>query len=113
MRAVFFGTPAIAVPALRALSEIGVIPAVVCQPDRPAGRGLTLRAPAVKLAALEMGLTVHQPTRVRSGELAEWLKRQRADVALVMAYGRILPRDILDAPAHGCVNLHASLLPKY
>jgi methionyl-tRNA formyltransferase len=113
MRAVFFGTPAIAVPALRALTQVAEVAAVVCQPDRPAGRGLKLSAPPVKEAAGELGIDVHQPTKVRTGELAEWLREKRADVALVMAYGRILPGDVLAAPRRGAMNLHASLLPKY
>lgn len=112
-RAVFFGTPEIAVPALRALCEVAEVPGVVCQPDRPSGRGMRLRAPAVKVAARELGLPVHQPERVRSGELQRWLQEQGADVALVMAYGRILPPDVLATPRRGCLNLHASLLPKY
>lgn len=113
MRAVFFGTPRIAVPALRALTQVAQVSAVVCQPDRPSGRGLKLSAPPVKEAALELGLSVHQPTKVRTGELAAWLRDQRADVALVMAYGRILPGDVLGAPRRGAMNLHASLLPRY
>jgi methionyl-tRNA formyltransferase len=113
MRAVFFGTPQVAVPALRALTQIAEVAAVVCQPDRPSGRGLKLAAPAVKEAALELGLSVHQPTKVRTGELAAWLHEKNADVALVMAYGRILPADVLSAPRRGAMNLHASLLPRY
>src|SRR5690606_12694290 len=113
MRVVFFGTPPIAVPSLQALHEIAQVTAVVCQPDRPAGRGLKLHAPAVKLAALELGLPVHQPRAVKSGALANWLETQNADLALVMAYGRILPRAVLEAPRLGALNLHASLLPKY
>jgi methionyl-tRNA formyltransferase len=113
MRAVFFGTPSIAVPALRALTQVAEVTAVVCQPDRPSGRGLKLSAPPVKDAALELGLSVHQPTKVRTGELAAWLREQAADVALVMAYGRILPGDVLSAPRRGAMNLHASLLPRY
>jgi len=74
---------------------------------------LKVSAPPVKEAALELGLSVHQPTKVRSGELAQWLREQRADVALVMAYGRILPADVLGAPRRGAMNLHASLLPTY
>lgn len=112
MRAVFFGTPAIAVPALRALTQVAEVAAVVCQPDRPAGRGLKLSAPPVKEAAGELGIDVHQPTKVRTGELAQWLREKHADVALVMAYGRILPADVLGAPRRGAMNLHASLLPK-
>lgn len=113
MRAVFFGTPQIAVPALHALLQVADVPAVVCQPDRPSGRGLQLSAPAVKQAALRLGLDVHQPTKVRTGELATWLRGMHVDVALVMAYGRILPGDVLSAPRRGALNLHASLLPKY
>lgn len=113
MRAVFFGTPQIAVPALRALTQVAEVAAVVCQPDRPSGRGLKVAAPPVKEAALELGLSVHQPTKVRTGELATWLREKNADVALVMAYGRILPADVLSAPRRGAMNLHASLLPKY
>jgi methionyl-tRNA formyltransferase len=113
MRAVFFGTPQIAVPALRALTQVAEVAAVVCQPDRPSGRGLKLAAPPIKEAALELGLSVHQPTKVRTGELASWLREKNADVALVMAYGRILPRDVLDAARRGAMNLHASLLPAY
>ncbi len=113
MRAVFFGTPDIAVSALDALAEIATVVAVVCQPDRPAGRGLELKAPAVKARALALGLDVTQPTKVRTAEFAAWLASLEADVALVMAYGRILPKGVLDAPKKGCMNLHASLLPKY
>jgi methionyl-tRNA formyltransferase len=113
MRAVFFGTPPIAVPALRALTQVAEVVAVVCQPDRPSGRGLKVTAPAIKEAAVELGLSVHQPTKVRTGELASWLREKNADVALVMAYGRILPADVLGAPRRGAMNLHASLLPRY
>jgi len=112
IRSVFFGTPAIAVPALRALHETTALVAVVCQPDRPAGRGLELSQPAVKVSALALGVPVHQPVKVRTGELERWLREQGADVALVMAYGRILPAGVLSAPRRGCLNLHASLLPK-
>ncbi len=112
-RAVFFGSPAFAVPSLDALAEVAEVVAVVCQPDRPAGRGLALTPPAVKVRATARGLPVVQPTTLRTGEVAAWLREQRADVALVVAYGRILPRDVLDAPRLGCVNVHASLLPKY
>jgi methionyl-tRNA formyltransferase len=113
MRAVFFGTPELAVPALRALTRVAEVVGVVCQPDRPAGRGLELRQPAVKQAALELGFEVYQPEKVRTGELHDWLDARKADVALVLAYGRILPLPVLRAPRCGCVNLHASLLPRY
>jgi len=111
-RAVFFGTPQFAVPCLEALVEIADVAAVVCQPDRPQGRGLELTAPPVKKRALELGLTVVQPTKLKTGEFAAWLREQKVDVALVVAYGRILPQEVLDAPRLGCVNVHASLLPK-
>jgi methionyl-tRNA formyltransferase len=113
VRAVFFGTPAIAVPALRALGEVAEIVGVVCQPDRPKGRGLQLQSPAVKVAALELGFSVHQPVKVKTGNLDEWLRERSPDVALVLAYGRILPKAVLSAPRRGCMNLHASLLPRW
>lgn len=113
MRALFFGTPAIAVPSLDALHGIAEIAGVVCQPDRPAGRGLELKPPPVKVRALELGLSVVQPAKIRTPEFATWVRDAGADVALVIAYGRILPPAVLTAPRHGCVNLHASILPKY
>lgn len=113
MRALFFGTPAIAVPALRASSEEFEVCAVVCQPDRAAGRGLALQAPAVKVEAERLGLEVLQPLKLRDGVLAAFMRSKQVDLALVMAYGRILPRDVLEAPRLGCLNLHASLLPEY
>lgn len=100
-------------PALRALTEISTVVGVVCQPDRPAGRGLALAEPPVKFAARELGLLVHQPVKVKTGTLHEWLAELRPDIAVVLAYGRILPASVLAAPRFGCVNLHASLLPKY
>jgi methionyl-tRNA formyltransferase len=112
-RALFFGSPAFAVPSLDALHEIAEVVGVVCQPDKPAGRGLELTAPAVKVRAVELGLEVAQPAKLRTGEVGAWVRDRRADVALVVAYGRILPRDVLDGPRLGCVNVHASLLPKY
>jgi len=113
LRVIFFGTPAIAVPSLGALAEIADIVGVVTQPDRPAGRGMKTQAPAVKLAALERGLDVFQPEKVRNGELFRWVSQRSPDVSLVIAYGRILPTDVLDAPRRGSMNLHASLLPRY
>ncbi|MGF1468025.1 MAG: methionyl-tRNA formyltransferase [Sandaracinaceae bacterium] len=113
MRAVFFGTPQLAVPSLEAVAEVADVARVICQPDRPAGRGLKVRPPPVKVRALELGLEVEQPKSVRGPDLAERLRALGADVAVVVAYGRILPRAILDAPAWGCVNVHASLLPRW
>lgn len=87
--------------------------AVVCQPDRKVGRGLELTAPPVKQRARELGIEVEQPTKLRTGEFSAWLRAKQVDLALVIAYGRILPTDVLDAPRLGCINVHASLLPKY
>jgi methionyl-tRNA formyltransferase len=112
MRAIFFGTPDIAVPALRALARSAELAAVVCQPDRPSGRGLHLHAPAVKVAAQELGIPVVQPVKIRTPDFEAWVREQAADVAVVLAYGRILPSPILAAPRQGCMNLHASILPK-
>lgn len=112
-RAVFMGTPQFAVPCLDALTEIAEVVAVVCQPDKPVGRGLELTAPPVKKRAIELAIPVVQPTKLKTGEFAAWLRDQDVDVALVVAYGRILPKDVLSAPRLGCVNVHASLLPKY
>lgn len=100
-------------PALKALCEVASVAAVVCQPDRPAGRGLEVRPPPVKRAAMELGLPVHQPTKVKTPDFAAWLRSLDLDVALVLAYGRILPQAVLDAPRCGCMNLHASILPAY
>jgi methionyl-tRNA formyltransferase len=113
LRSAFFGTPEFAVPALSALHERTQVVGVVCQPDRRSGRGMRLAAPPVKEAALARGLDVYQPTRVRDGALASWLENLRVDFALVAAYGRILPPAVLAAPAHGCLNLHASILPSH
>jgi methionyl-tRNA formyltransferase len=112
-RSVFFGTSAFAVPALSALHELTRLVGVVCQPDRRSGRGMQLRQPPVKEAALARGLPVYQPIRVRDGELESWLLELEADVALVASYGRILPPGVLTAPKFGCLNLHASILPAY
>jgi methionyl-tRNA formyltransferase len=113
VRTIFFGSPDFAVPCLEALDHISEITVVISQPDRPAGRGLAMRPPAVKKRALELGLEVWQPKKVRTAEFAEKLRALDADVAVVVAYGRILPRAVLDAPRTGCVNVHASLLPRW
>ncbi|MDH5673954.1 MAG: methionyl-tRNA formyltransferase [Myxococcales bacterium] len=111
-RAIFFGTPQFAVPSLEALLEVADVPLVVTQPDRPAGRRMKLTPPPVKELALQRGIEVIQPRRVRRPALAEQLAALGADVAVVVAYGRILPPALLAAPRLGCVNVHASLLPK-
>lgn len=113
MRSIFFGSPEFAVPCLDALTSISDVAAVVSQPDKPAGRGMSMRAPAVKVRALELGLEVWQPTKVRTAEFAARLRALDADVGVVVAYGRILPQAVLDAPRLGCVNVHASLLPRW
>jgi methionyl-tRNA formyltransferase len=112
-RALFFGTPEFAVASLEALTEVAEVVGCVCQPDRPQGRGMVLAPPAVKVRATELGIPVVQPTKLRTGEFGAWVREQGVDVALVVAYGRILPRDVLEGPRLGCVNVHASLLPRY
>jgi methionyl-tRNA formyltransferase len=114
MRIVFMGTAAFAVPALKGLKAAGHdIALVVCQPDRPKGRGHALQAPALKLAALELGLEVFQPEKVRQAEAVERIRACQCDALCVVAYGQILPQALLDVPRLMPLNLHASLLPKY
>jgi methionyl-tRNA formyltransferase len=115
MRLVFCGTPAFAVPTLRALQSAGhSIELVLCQPDRPSGRGLALTVPPVKQAALEAGLEVLQPEKIRNNaELQGRLEAIRPDAIIVVAYGRLIPRWMLELPPYGNLNLHGSLLPKY
>jgi methionyl-tRNA formyltransferase len=113
MRAIFMGTPEFSVPVLDALKDVADVLGVVCQPDRPSGRGMQITAPPVKVRALELGLEVIQPRKMKDGTLAAWIRERTPDVALVVAFGRILPRDVLDAPRIGCLNVHASILPKY
>lgn len=115
MRVFFMGTPEFAVAPLRALIEAGwEIVGVACQPDRPAGRGQKLQAPPVKALALEHGLPVHQPESLRKDEaFYEEFKALAPDVCVVVAYGQILPKRYLEVPKLGCLNLHASILPKY
>lgn len=112
-RIVFMGTPDFAVASLLACLELGEVVAVVTQPDKPKGRGQAMQPPPVKVTALEKGLTVLQPPKIRGTTFASDLKALNADIAVVTAYGKILPQDVLDAPAKGCVNVHASLLPRF
>lgn len=112
-RIVFMGTPAFAVKSLEACLELGEVVAVVTQPDKPRGRGQALSFSPVKEVALARGLTVLQPLKLRGTSFAHELAALRPDVAVVTAYGKILPKDVLDTPAHGCVNVHASLLPRF
>ncbi len=115
MKLVFCGTPQFAVPTLEALPRAGhQIQLVVCQPDRPVGREQTLHAPPVKQAALAAGLPVTQPEKIRNNaEFRAQLEALAPDAILVVAYGRIIPPWMLELPRFGCINLHASLLPKY
>jgi methionyl-tRNA formyltransferase len=113
MRVVFFGSPAFALPSLEAVAREHQVLAVVSQPDRPAGRGKQLQPPPVKVLAMRLGLPVEQPTKLRDGVLAKILTALQPDVFVVVAYGRILPPDLLAVPKLGAWNLHASLLPKY
>lgn len=114
LRLAFMGTPDFAVPALRALVEAGhEVIAVYCQPPRPAGRGQKERPSAVQAAAEELGLTVHTPASLRKPEAQEAFAALALDIAVVAAYGLILPKPVLDAPKHGCLNIHASLLPRW
>ncbi|WLT31973.1 methionyl-tRNA formyltransferase [Geothrix sp. PMB-07] len=112
VRIAFLGTPRAAVPVLRALAEEGV-EAVFCNPDRPAGRGRHLEAPPVKVAAQELGLPLHQPLSWKAPETRELWESLRIDLAVVVAYGHILPRWMLDSCALGTWNLHFSLLPRW
>lgn len=114
MRLIFMGTPEAAVPTLRRCLEDGhEVVAVWTQPDRPAGRGNKLKAPPVKQYAMLCGLTVHQPAKIRTKEAFSLFTSYKADAAVVVAYGRILPSRFLRAPRMGCINVHFSLLPKY
>ena len=109
MRVIFMGTPDFAVPTLDALVEAGhEILAVVAQPDRPKGRGHKMLSPPTVQRARALGLPVKQPRAVRRGPFVEWMTSVGADVAVVVAYGRILIPDLLNAPTHGCINVHAS-----
>lgn len=111
MRLVFFGTADFAVPALTAIAKHVAL--VVTQPDRPAGRGLTLKASPVKRRALELGLPVEAPERCRAQEFVDRVRGLDADVLVVAAYGQILPLALLGASKRGAVNLHGSVLPRY
>ncbi|MFN3864319.1 MAG: methionyl-tRNA formyltransferase [Erythrobacter sp.] len=114
MRIIFMGTPDFAVPALRALAEAGhEIACVYTQPPRPAGRGKKLMPSPVQLEAERLGLPVRVPVSLRNPQAQAEFAALQADVAVVAAYGLILPQAVLDAPKHGCLNIHASLLPRW
>lgn len=114
MNIVFMGTPDFAVPCLQALLDAGYpVTGVFTQPDKPRGRGYQLTPPPVKELALANQLPVYQPQTLRDGKALEKIREWKADLLVVVAYGKILPKDILDAPRFGSINVHASLLPKY
>ncbi|MDK4578836.1 methionyl-tRNA formyltransferase [Kingella kingae] len=115
MKVIFAGTPDFAAAALKAIAAAGFeIPLVLTQPDRPKGRGMQLQASPVKQAALDLGLRVAQPEKLRNNaEALQMLRDVDADVMVVAAYGLILPQDVLDTPKYGCLNIHASLLPRW
>ena len=114
MKLIFAGTPDFAVKVLDAVVEAGhQVALVLCQPDRPAGRGQRLVAPPVKRRAIQLGLPVSQPVRLREAADRQPLIEAGAELMLVVAYGLILPQAVLDLPPRGCVNVHASLLPRW
>jgi len=108
------GTPDFSVPALKALVEAGhQVIAVVTQPDKPKGRGKEVQMTPVKIQAMEYGIPVYQPAKVREASFVEILQGMEADVYVVIAFGQLLPKAVLELPKYGCINIHASLLPKY
>lgn len=113
MRVIFMGTPEFAVPSLKVLYETQEIVCVVTQPDRPKGRGQKLQPSPVKIFATEKNLPILQPQKIKSPEVVAELKNFCADLIVVVAFGQILSQEILDLPKFGCINVHASLLPKY
>src|SRR5438132_7781730 len=114
MRIIFMGTPESAVPSLQRLLDDGhEIVAVWTQPDKPAGRGRQIHRSPIKEFALQLNLTIHQPAKIKTQEAQELFHSHNADAAVVVAYGKILPPEFLNAYPHGCINVHFSLLPKY
>lgn len=114
MKIVYMGTPDFAVPTLEAMIAAGhEIVAVITQPDKPKGRGKAMACPPVKEKALEYNIPVYQPVKVRDGSFVDVLTKMQPDVIVVVAFGQILPGSILEIPRYGCINVHASLLPKY
>ena len=110
---VFMGSPEFSLPTLRALSKAYDVVGVVTQPDRAAGRGRGLKAPPVKTLALELGIPVIQPEKLRQPEAMEQLHAWHPDLIVVAAFGQILRKDVLELPPYGCINVHASLLPRW
>ena len=113
MKIIFMGTPEFAVPSLKALIESHEILCVVTQTDKPKGRGQKLQPPPIKIFAEKNNIPVLQPTKLKSPEVFSELEKFHADLIVVVAYGKILPQNILDLPKFGCINVHGSILPKY
>ena len=114
MRVIFMGTPDFAVGTLEAILAAGhEVVLTVTQPDKPKGRGKVMQASPVKLCALKHGIVIYQPKKIREKECIEYLKTFTPDIIIVAAFGQILPKEVLEMPKYGCVNVHASLLPKY
>ena len=113
MKIVFMGTPDFSVPALEELAKVHQVAAVVTQQDRPKGRGHKMQYTPVKEKALELNIPVYQPEKVKNPEFVDILREINPDVIVVIAFGQILSKAILDLPKYGCINVHASLLPKY
>ena len=114
MKIIFMGTPDFSVGTLEALIEAGhEVCLVVTQPDKPKGRGKEMQPTPVKAAAMKHGIPVYQPKKIRDPECVEELRKYNADVMVVVAFGQILPKEILDMTPYGCINVHASLLPSY
>lgn len=114
MKVIFMGTPELSVGTLEALIEAGhEVALVVTQPDKPKGRGVKIQVTPVKRAALEHGIPVYQPEKIRDPQCIEELRKYEADVMVVIAFGQILPKSVLEMTPFGCINVHASLLPKY
>ena len=113
MRLVFFGTPDFAVPTLEALAREHDVLLVIAQPDKPAGRGMKMHAPAVAVKARQLGLPLAQPPKIRNAEFLASIEALKPDAGIVVAYGKILPASLLSIPAQGFLNVHASILPKY
>lgn len=113
MRVVFMGTPEFAVPCLQKLIDCGhEVTGVFTQPDKPQGRKMIMTPPPVKVLAEANGIKVYQPTKMKDGTALEMLKEANPELCIVVAYGKILPKEILEYPKYGCINIHASLLPK-
>lgn len=113
MRVVFMGTPEFAVPTLEALLEVHEVVGVFTQPDKPKGRGKAMAFPPVKEKALEHNIPVYQPVKIREEAVVEEIRKMEPEAIVVVAFGQILPESILNIPKYGCINVHASLLPKY